>query len=138
MPHINESPPAGGADGLGNVSCLVADSSENRNSRLHVQETIAALQRDFVAEALRIAALKAWHAADDLAIMDDDCAERGIRIAIENLREAATGFRQLQKLDEAAAVQQREPTRWPPSEKDYQIGDGANRLSSRTLGLASQ
>jgi len=83
MPHINESPPAGGADGLGNVSCLVADSSENRNSRLHVQETIAALQRDFVAEALRIAALKAWHAADDLAIMDDDCAERGIRIAIK-------------------------------------------------------
>jgi hypothetical protein len=66
MPHIHESPPAGGADGLGNVSCLVADGSENSNSRLHVQETIAALQRDFVAEALRIAALKAWHAAEIL------------------------------------------------------------------------
>jgi len=70
---------------------------------LHVQETIASLQREFVCEALRIAALKAWHAADDVEIGDDDCAERGIRIAIQNLREAAPGFRQLQELKAAIA-----------------------------------
>lgn len=56
------------------------------------------MQRDFIAEALRIAAVKAVHAADDLALGDDASAERGIRIAILNLREAATGFRQLEAL----------------------------------------
>ena len=39
-------------------------------------------------EALRIAGIKALHAADDITLGDDGCAERGIPIAIQNLREA--------------------------------------------------
>ena len=77
------------------------DGSKFAPKPLHVQAEIAALQRDFIVEALRIASTKAWHAADDLALGDDDCAERGIRIAILNLREAATGFRQLEALTSA-------------------------------------
>jgi hypothetical protein len=68
---------------------------------LHVQQTIAALQREFVGEALRIAATKAAHAADDLAIGDDLSAERAIRISILNLREAAAAFRHLEALTSA-------------------------------------
>jgi hypothetical protein len=67
------------------------------------QEAIADLQRQFISECLRIAALKATHAADDIEIGDDACAGRSIRIAILNMREAATGFRQLEAL--AAAIE---------------------------------
>jgi hypothetical protein len=67
------------------------------------QAAIADLQREFIAECLRIAALKATHAADDIEIGDDACAGRSIRIAILNMREAATGFRQLEAL--AAAIE---------------------------------
>jgi len=77
------------------------DGSETNTKPLHVQAEIAALQRDSITEALRIASTKAWHAADDLALGDDASAERGIRIAIQNLREAATGFRQLETLTAA-------------------------------------
>jgi hypothetical protein len=101
MSNINETRRVGDAAGLGDAISFAADATEQTTKPLHVQETIATLQRDFVAEALRIASIKAWHAADDLAIMDDDCAERGIRIAVLNLREAATGFRQLEALTAA-------------------------------------
>jgi len=101
MTHINETRRVGDAAGLGDAISFAADAAEITTKPLHVQETIATLQRDFVAEALRIAATKAWHAADDLAIGDDASAERGIRIAILNLREAATGFRQLEALTSA-------------------------------------
>jgi len=67
------------------------------------------LQRDYAVEALRIAALKAWHAADDLELGDDTCAERSIRIAILNLREAAAGYRQLKELEAARAGLAGEP-----------------------------
>lgn len=73
----------------------------------HVQAAIADLQREYIVEALRIAAFKAWHAADDLTLCDDASAERGIRIAIANLREAAAAFRQLEALTAAIeALQQ--------------------------------
>jgi hypothetical protein len=68
---------------------------------LHVQAEIAALQREFVIEALRIASTKSSHAADDLCLRDDASAERAIRIAIQSLREAAAAFRQLEALTSA-------------------------------------
>ena len=61
------------------------------------QETITALRRDFVAEALRIVAVKASHAADDIELGDDCCAERGISIIIAHVKEAAATFRELQR-----------------------------------------
>jgi hypothetical protein len=47
---------------------------------------------------VRIAALKASHGADNLDLGDDLNAERDIRIAVENLREAGRAFRELQLL----------------------------------------
>jgi hypothetical protein len=69
------------------------------------------LQREFITEALRIAAFKAWHAADDIELGDDASAERSIRIAIANLREAATAFRQLEALTSAIEALQQEGAR---------------------------
>jgi hypothetical protein len=57
---------------------------------------IAALQRDFIAEALRIAAVKAAHAADDIELGDDLAVERGISLTITHLKAAAAEFRQMQ------------------------------------------
>ena len=69
-----------------------------------VQAAIAGLTREFVAECLRIAAIKATHGADNLEIGDDHNAERDIRIAVQNIREAGRAFRELQHLlkEEAA------------------------------------
>jgi hypothetical protein len=104
MSKTCESPPGGEPDGPSEVSLLGSDDArENTKSPSAVQAAIVYLQRDFVAECLRIAALKAGHAADDVAIGDDDCAERSIRIAINNLREAASGFRTLQGLADRGA-----------------------------------
>jgi hypothetical protein len=61
-----------------------------------IQRAIAALQRDFAAEALRIAAIKAAHASDDVLLGDDPSAERAIRLAISHLRAGAAAFRELQ------------------------------------------
>ena len=83
------------------IQNATTNRAEITTKSLHVQAEIAALQRDFVSEVLRIASIKAWHAADDLVLLDDACAERGIRIAILNLREAATGYRQLETLTAA-------------------------------------
>jgi hypothetical protein len=72
-------------------------------------ETIAGVQREFVAEALRIAGLKCFHGADDVAIHDDPSVERCIQIAILNLKEAAKAWRQLEALEAAAeAVESRQ------------------------------
>jgi len=60
------------------------------------QAAIVGLQREFISECLRVAAVKASHAGDDILLGDDLAAERGIRIAIDNLREAASAFRQLE------------------------------------------
>jgi len=100
----NKNPAAGDAAGLWNASLLGGfEAPELAPKSPHVQAAIASLQREFIAEALRIASVKAWHAADDLDLGDDACARRSIRIAIQNLREAATGFRQLEAL--AAAIE---------------------------------
>jgi hypothetical protein len=98
MSQSNETRRAGGAAGLGNSSSVTADCSENIHSQSAPQEATAALQRDFIAEALRVASIKAAHAADDIDIRDDDCAERGIRMAISHLRAAAATFREMQDL----------------------------------------
>jgi len=105
MDPTNENPAApGAATGSGNIELRGSDRSpENSPDQSTKQEKIAALQREFIAEALRIVAFKASHAADDIEIGDDACAERSIRIAILNLREAATGFRQLEALEAARA-----------------------------------
>jgi len=95
----NENPAAGDTAGFEETSLLGGfDAQTIPHKTTHVQHAIADLQRDFIAECLRIASVKAWHAADDLELGDDASAERGIRIAIQNLREAATGFRQLEEL----------------------------------------
>jgi hypothetical protein len=98
---ISEMQNPTGQGGVRNALTDTDDGTKLAPKPLHVQETIATLQRDFVSEALRIASIKAWHAADDLVLGDDPCAERGIRIAIANLREAATAYRQLETLTAA-------------------------------------
>lgn len=66
MPQTNQTRPAGGAAGLGNVDLRAAnDTRDNVPNPEKIQETIAHLKRDFAAETLQIAALKASHAADD-------------------------------------------------------------------------
>jgi hypothetical protein len=69
--------------------------------------TISELQREMIVECLRIVAVKAAHAADDLQIGDDECAGRSIEIAILNLREVARGWRQLQALEAASKAIER-------------------------------
>jgi hypothetical protein len=97
-----KNPAAGVAAGFEETSLLGGfDAQTIPHKTLHVQHAIAALQRDFIVECLRIASLKSGHAADDIELGDDASAERGIRIAIQNLREAATGFRQLEELTAA-------------------------------------
>ena len=63
---------------------------------------------------------------------DDGCAERGIRITIQNLREAATAFRQLQKLNDArSALRRQEDSRLVPVRPTSKVG----RKKSATNGL---
>jgi hypothetical protein len=80
-------------------SCLAADGSENSHSQPAPQETPAALQRDFAAEALHVAAIKAAHAADNVLIGDDVGAERDICLAISHVRAGATAFREQRAID---------------------------------------
>jgi hypothetical protein len=61
------------------------------------QETITALRRDFVAEALRIVAVKASHAADDVDLGDDIAVEREVALIISHVRAAAATFREMQR-----------------------------------------
>ena len=93
MPQTHETPPLVGAGLLDNYS-LAGNDIENTPAQFAAQAVCAALQRDFIAEALRVASIKAAHAADDIDIRDDDCAERGIRLAISHLRAAAATFRE--------------------------------------------
>ena len=112
MPHIGKTQPRGNAAGFEETSLLGGFGTQTIPHKTpHVQHAIAALQRDFIAEALRIAAFKAWHAADDIELGDDASAERSIRIAIANLREAATAFRQLEALTSAIEALQQEGAR---------------------------
>ena len=79
-------------------SCLGSiDGSQIPTNPAKSQEAIAALLgRDFAAEAFRVVAIKAAHAADDVSLGDDHGAEREIRLAISHLRAGAATFRELQ------------------------------------------
>jgi hypothetical protein len=72
------------------------DNQSPTKSSLKKQE-IAALRRDFVAEALYVVSLKAGHASDDVLIGDDIAVERGISLTISHLKEAARIFRELRR-----------------------------------------
>jgi hypothetical protein len=98
MAHTSETLPRATAGSGYSSSIGIGDGSENKPGEHTVQEATAALQRDFIAEALRVASIKAAHAADDIDIRDDDCAECGIRLAISHLRAAAATFREMQDL----------------------------------------
>jgi hypothetical protein len=91
-----ETRPQGGAAGFDTLSCLAADGPEINKKHAHVQDTLDTLKCDFIAECLRIVALKASHGADNVEIGDLLNAERDIRLAVDNLREAARAFRELQ------------------------------------------
>jgi len=97
MPQTHETPPLVGAGLLDNYS-LAGNDIENTPAQFAAQAVCAALQRDFIAEALRVVSIKAAPAADDIDIRDDDCAERGIRLAISHLRAPAATFREMQDL----------------------------------------
>lgn len=90
--------PEVGASGSGGDCSLPGgvNTPESSPGRSGKQRAITALRRDFVAEALRIAAVKAGHAADDIEIGDDIAVERGIAITIFHLKEAARTFREIQ------------------------------------------
>jgi len=98
MIHKTKDPAQGAAAGSKNIDPLAAlDTQETNQTPFAAQEGISRLQREFTEEALRIAGLKANHAADNLAIGDDLCAERDIAIAIAHLQEAASTFRTMQR-----------------------------------------
>lgn len=96
MARQNETPPLGAAglddDAFPGGNCIPS-IAPNPSSK---QAAIVGLQRDFISECLRIAAIKASHAGDDILLGDDLAAKRGIRIAIDNLREAASASRELE------------------------------------------
>jgi hypothetical protein len=99
-PQNDETPP--GRAGLLDINYVAGNDIENSLKPVHVQEEIAALQREFAAEALRVAAVKACHAADDVSLGDDVGAEREIRLTISHLRAGAAAFRGMRRAIEAA------------------------------------
>jgi hypothetical protein len=98
---------AGSAAGLGNAFPAGNGSSKIPPKDHLAQEAIAHLQRDFAAEALRVAAIKAAHAADDVLLSDDVGAEREIRMAISHLRAGSAAFREMQGAIEGSAASRR-------------------------------
>jgi hypothetical protein len=84
----------GGVDGSEIAQKSVAAQAENAFPG--GLAAVADLKRAFATEALRVVAVKARHAADDIGLGDDAAAERSIRIAIAHLREGAAAFREMQ------------------------------------------
>ena len=122
--------------GSGNLSSIgVGDGSESKPREHAPQEATAALQRDFIAEALRVASIKALHAAEDITLGDDGCAECGIPIAIQNLREAATAFRRLQKHDGARSALRRQEDSRP---HEHQVLLAVERSERQALAAFMQ
>jgi len=90
--------PRGEAGRAKNCSLRTSRSDPNDSQKAPaVQASIADLRREFIAECLRVTAIKAAHGADNVMLADDVNAERDIRIAIEHLREAASSFGALEK-----------------------------------------
>ena len=79
----------------GDKCSLLENAPINAPKAAHVQATIAGLKREFIAECLRIAALKASHGADNVELGDDLAGERDITLAVEHIREAGRAFREL-------------------------------------------
>jgi hypothetical protein len=131
MAAQNEAPP--GRAGLLDINSVAGSDVESSQKHVHVQEAIAALRRDFAAEALRVAAIKALHAADNITLGDD--GERGIQIAIQNLREAATAFRQLQKLNDARSTLRPQEDSRP---HEYQVLLAVERSERQALAAFMQ
>ncbi len=97
MHHSETAKPPSAKGGPKNSSSIgIADVPENKLREQTPQEAIGALRRDFVAEALRVVAIKAAQAADDVFLGDDHGAEREIRLAISHLRVGSAAFRELQ------------------------------------------
>jgi hypothetical protein len=97
-----EAPIAARTAAIGASVPKLEGSGNDRNDTKrppHVKEAIADLRREFIAECLRVAAVKAAHCADNICLRDDLTAERDIRIAVENIREATRGFRALSSLE---------------------------------------
>jgi hypothetical protein len=91
----------GGGAGLNKCSSFGGKNIPvNSRPNPQAQAAIADLHREFIAECLRIAAIKAAHGADNISLGDDLNAERDIRISVENIREAAKAFREWQALNE--------------------------------------
>ena len=103
MAHTSETLPRATAGSGYSSSIGVGDGSENKPGEHTAQEATAALQRDFIAEALRVASIKAAHAADDVLLGDDVGAEREIRQAFSHLRAGSSAFRKLQGTIEGIA-----------------------------------
>jgi Helix-turn-helix domain len=107
MTFQNETRRVDDAAGPVDVIALAAtDITENRLPPPKIQqpspaaqEAIADLHRDFIGECLRIAAINAAQGADNIWLADDLNAERDIRLAVENIREAARSFREWQARD---------------------------------------
>lgn len=96
---LNATNPAAAAAATGSrlSKCGEAFGNSESTKDTTTKQAISALKRDFVAEALRVAAVKANHASDDVLIGDDLGAERGIRILISHVKEAAAIFREMQR-----------------------------------------
>jgi hypothetical protein len=94
MTPQNKTPP--GRAGL-DINSMAGNDVENSQKPVHAQEAIAALQRDYIAEALRIAAIKTAHAANDVLLGDDVGAEREIRLAVSHLQADSAAFREMQR-----------------------------------------
>jgi hypothetical protein len=73
-----------GGDGNNNQTSYSASPAQGQNGASPaVRAAMADLHRDFVAESLRVASIKAVHGVDNIALGDDLNAERDIRIAVE-------------------------------------------------------
>jgi hypothetical protein len=96
--HPKKGPPGQAGGPTNNAICDDQDSRYlNKNpEKNQAISAIASLRREFIAEALRIVAIKAAHAADDVDLGDDIGAERGIAITISHLKAAAATFREMQ------------------------------------------
>jgi hypothetical protein len=106
-PESARPAPAGPGNEPPKTSCLSVDGPENKLGEQAAQEATAALHRDFIAEALHIASIKAAHAADDVLLGDDVGAEREIRQAISHLRAGSATFREMQGAFEGSAASRR-------------------------------
>jgi hypothetical protein len=95
-PDAENPAAAAAATGSRLSKCGEAFGNSESTKATPTKQVISALRRDFVCEALRIVAVKAAHAADDIEIGDDIAVERGISLTITHLKAAAAEFRQMQ------------------------------------------